>query len=97
MTKQNLKSGETGHCNFRWGYRFQSDESHYAERRCTEQWICDNPEAITGLQRKPIKRRVSDCLCPTFSANAISLQNHGLEKHVRDLNLHVWWTFPDRL
>ena len=26
---------------------------------------------------------------PTFSANAISLQNHGLEKHVRDLNLRL--------
>ena len=31
---------------------------------CTEQWICDNPEAITRLQKAYQEARVSDCLCP---------------------------------
>ena len=56
---------------------------------CTEQWICDNPEAITRLQKAYQEAGSQIVYAPTFSANAISLQNHGLEKHVRDLNLRL--------
>ena len=56
---------------------------------CTEKWICENPEPLTKLQRAYRDAGSQVVYAPTFSANAVSLENHGLEKEVRELNLHL--------
>lgn len=53
---------------------------------CTEQWVCENPGPLTQLQ-KAYKAAGSQIIyAPTFSANRISLANHGLEEKVWELN-----------
>ena len=53
---------------------------------CTEQWVCENPGPLTQLQ-KAYKGAGSQIIyAPTFSANRISLANHGLEEKVWELN-----------
>lgn len=56
---------------------------------CTEKWICENPEPLTKLQRAYRDAGSQVVYAPTFSANAVSLENHGLEKEVRELNLRL--------
>ena len=56
---------------------------------CTEKWIRENPEPLTKLQRAYRDAGSQVVYAPTFSANAVSLENHGLEKEVRELNLHL--------
>ena len=56
---------------------------------CTEQWVCENPQAILQLQQA-YKEAGSDIIyAPTFSANRISLENHGLQDQVRSLNTQL--------
>lgn len=56
---------------------------------CTEQWVCQNPEALQNLQRAYRDAGSDVVYAPTFSANRISLENHGLEHKVRELNTRL--------
>lgn len=53
---------------------------------CTEKWICENPKPLTELQKAYQKAGSQIVYAPTFSANKISLANHGLEEQVYRLN-----------
>lgn len=53
---------------------------------CTEQWIYENPAALVELQKQYAKAGSKIVYAPTFSANRISLANHGLEDQVEKLN-----------
>ena len=55
---------------------------------CTEQWICDNPEAITRLQ-KPIKRQGLRLFMPLPFGQCHKPAKSRSGKHVRDLNLRL--------
>lgn len=53
---------------------------------CTEQWVCENPEPLTELQRSYKDAGSQIVYAATFSANRISLINHGLQDKVEELN-----------
>lgn len=53
---------------------------------CTEKWVCENPEPLMELQRAYQRAGSQIVYAPTFSANRISLKNHGMEDQVRELN-----------
>lgn len=53
---------------------------------CTEKWICENPEPLMKLQQAYRQAGSQIVYAPTFSANKISLANHGLEEQVHRLN-----------
>lgn len=53
---------------------------------CTEKWICENPEPLMKLQQAYRQAGSQIVYAPTFSANKISLANHGLEDQVYCLN-----------
>lgn len=53
---------------------------------CTEKWICENPKPLTELQKAYQQAGSQIVYAPTFSANKISLANHGLEEQVYRLN-----------
>ena len=53
---------------------------------CPEQWICEHPEVLLGLQKEYIEAGSDIIYAPTFSANPIKLKEYGLEKEVERLN-----------
>lgn len=53
---------------------------------CSEQWIYENPQVVQKLQREYREAGSVVVYAPTFSANRISLANHGLEDKVEELN-----------
>ena len=53
---------------------------------CSEQWIYENPQVLQKLQREYREAGSVVVYAPTFSANRISLVNHGLEDKVEELN-----------
>lgn len=53
---------------------------------CTEVWICEHPQIQLDIQREYVEAGSQIIYAPTFQANRISLENHGLADHVMDLN-----------
>ena len=53
---------------------------------CSEQWVYENPQVLQKLQREYREAGSRVVYAPTFSANRISLANHGLEDKVDELN-----------
>lgn len=53
---------------------------------CTEKWVCDNPETLIQLQQAYKEAGSQIVYASTFSANRISLENHGLADKVVELN-----------
>ena len=53
---------------------------------CSEQWIYENPQVLEKLQKEYCEAGSRIVYAPTFSANRISLANHGLENKVEELN-----------
>ena len=53
---------------------------------CSEAWIYENPQALVELQKAYAEAGSDIIYAPTFSANRISLANHGLEDKVEELN-----------
>ena len=49
---------------------------------CTEEWIVQNPQPLTELQRGYADAGSQIVYAPTFAANAVSLKGHGLEDKV---------------
>lgn len=56
---------------------------------CTEQWVCEHPEALLSLQRSYVAAGSDILYAPTFSANRYSLRRHGLEHRVAELNRNL--------
>ncbi len=52
---------------------------------CTEQWILEHPDLLTALQKEYIEAGSRILYAPTFSANRISLADHGLENQMEDM------------
>lgn len=52
----------------------------------TEQWVIENPEILTNLQRAYTQAGSDIVYAPTFAANAISLVNFGMQDRVEELN-----------
>lgn len=53
---------------------------------CSEAWILEHPEPLIQLQRQYAQAGSQIIYAPTFSANRISLQMHGLEDQVESMN-----------
>ena len=53
---------------------------------CTEQWACEHPDVIVDLQRAYVEAGSDIIYAPTFSANRIGLEMHGLSDRLAALN-----------
>ncbi len=53
---------------------------------CSEAWILDHPDLLIALQQEYRKAGSQIVYAPTFSANRISLEKHGLQNDVERLN-----------
>lgn len=53
---------------------------------CTEQWILENPNALTALQAKYVDSGSQVLYAPTFQAQPIALEKAGLEKDTEKIN-----------
>lgn len=56
---------------------------------CTEDWVFRNPKPLMDLQKEYKKAGSQIVYAPTFSANCISLKNHGMEHRVKELNTEL--------
>lgn len=56
---------------------------------CTEQWILDNPQALTDLQRAYVNAGSQIIYAPTFQAQPIALARVGLEKETEKINARL--------
>lgn len=45
---------------------------------CTEQWVLEHPDVLTGLQEEYIDAGAQVILAPTFGANRVRLEQHGI-------------------
>ena len=52
----------------------------------TELWALEHPEVITELQRAYVDAGSDIIYAPTFSANRLGLQMHGIEDRLREIN-----------
>ena len=57
---------------------------------CNEEWIANNPELITALQREYAEAGSDMILAATFGANAITLNDHKKSDCVEDLNTRLF-------
>ena len=53
---------------------------------CTEQWVLEHPEVLVELQREYVAAGSNVILAPTFGANAVKLEEHGLSGKVDEYN-----------
>jgi len=53
---------------------------------CTEQWVIENPWAITEIQKNYEKAGSNVVYAPTFSANRVKLEENGLFNKVDEYN-----------
>jgi 5-methyltetrahydrofolate--homocysteine methyltransferase len=56
---------------------------------CTEQWILENPEILTGIQKEYVAAGSRIVCAPTFGANRAALERHGLAGQVEEFNLRL--------
>lgn len=56
---------------------------------CTEQWILDNPQALTDLQRQYAKAGSRVLYAPTFQAQPIALKQANLEAQTESVNARL--------
>lgn len=49
---------------------------------CTEQWVLDNPDKLIALQRGYVEAGSGMIFVPSFGANRVNLEKHGVEKSV---------------
>ena len=52
----------------------------------TELWACEHPEVIVGLQRAYVDAGSDIIYAPTFSANRVGLEMHGIADRLAELN-----------
>ena len=53
---------------------------------CTEQWVLDNPDALTSLQRAYVEAGSKLLYAPTFQAQPIALERVGLARNTEKIN-----------
>lgn len=53
---------------------------------CTEAWIAENPEPLMHLQKQYVEAGSDIVYAPTFAANRICLNEHGLGDKTEELN-----------
>lgn len=53
---------------------------------CTEKWICENPEILLELQKAYIEAGSDVLYAPTFAANRMTLESHGLGDETEQIN-----------
>ena len=53
---------------------------------CTEQWVLEHPGVLLELQREYVAAGSDVILAPTFGANAVKLEEHGLCGKVEEYN-----------
>ena len=56
---------------------------------CPEQWILEHPEAALKIQRAYVKAGSQVIYAPTFGANSVMLESHGLFSKVEEYNLRL--------
>lgn len=61
----------------------------YTGGKCAEQWILEHPEEIIGVQREYVEKGSRVIYTPTFGANRVKLESHGLFNAVHDYNLRL--------
>jgi len=61
----------------------------YPPHRSMEQWILENPDKLIELQRGYVQAGSEIVYAPTFGANRIVLEKHGLGDRVREFNLRL--------
>ena len=55
----------------------------------TELWVLENPEVIVRVQREYVEKGSRVIYTPTFGANRVKLESHGLLGKVREVNLRL--------
>lgn len=58
---------------------------------CPEQWILDNPDKLTDLQRCYIDAGCDVLYTPTFGANRIRLSGYGIGEKADEINRRLAW------
>ena len=53
---------------------------------CPEQWILENSEVLTDLQKQYVEAGTDILFAPTFTASRIKLKEYGLEDHLEEMN-----------
>ncbi len=53
---------------------------------CTEAWVLEHEEVLIGLQRAYVEAGSQIVYAPTFGGNRMSLEGHGLEGRIKELN-----------
>lgn len=53
---------------------------------CTEKWICENPDILLTLQKAYVEAGSDILYAPTFAANRLTLESHGLENETEQIN-----------
>lgn len=56
---------------------------------CTEQWILDNPQALTDLQRQYAEAGSRVLYAPTFQAQPIALERENLADRTEEVNARL--------
>lgn len=56
---------------------------------CTEEWILAHPEALISLQRQYAEAGSEIIYAPTFQAQPIALEQHGLHRHTEAINAQL--------
>lgn len=56
---------------------------------CAEAWVLQHPEVLLELQRAYVSAGAEVLLAPTFGANAVRLEEHGLPGKVEEYNLRL--------
>ena len=53
---------------------------------CTEQWVLEHPEVMLEIEREYVEAGSRVLLAPTFAANRVKLEQHGIKGQVADYN-----------
>lgn len=54
---------------------------------CPERWCLENPQVVIGLQREYVEAGSNIIYTPTFGANRVKLESHGLFGKVEEYNM----------
>ena len=67
----------------------QLQKRGYTGEECAESWILKHPDAILEIQRGYVAAGSQVIYAPTFGANRVKLESHGLPGKVREYNLRL--------
>lgn len=67
----------------------QLQKRGYTGDVCAEQWVLEHPEAIREIQAEYIAAGSDIVYAPTFGANRVKLEEHGIRDRVEDYNTRL--------